>query len=359
MRKKLRPISEEVVAAQLIQAVLHDVEIELTKRGSDLTGSEGLDSLFAWNAADILNEVLTLSSWDEPTPEHGVSVEYRAESGRTGVDRAVQHLHPAESLMAAEVLFNTAIEHLVPLMNVDGSADGAIKLAQALHHAIWRRFPPGAIAYVEHILGQLESTNREERKRVAREIHDRISHGIAAGLQRIELSRLKVRIESTDLDRAQEILASALSDAQDIAVSLRRIVGDRTLDVAIRQHLEETNLGPLAVVRTLGKPRPLTQTVNEELFTIAVEAIRNVKQHAVNFDKIEVIVYWSRRDVRLTVSDNGKGFDISAVPPGSIGIFSMEERARMIGGTFSLATDHQGTQVVITVPTLEMLLQSD
>jgi signal transduction histidine kinase len=341
----------------LIRSILDKVKLQLAQRGSGLTSGEVLDPLFARNTASILREVLDSFPLEANQARDLVSVEYGSGEGLnyTGRARASQSRHPAESLMAAEILFGVALPELVPyLVAVSDKPVDTIDIAQTLHHAVWRRFPPGAIAYVEYILEQLSSAKLENRKQISRELHDRVAHGIAAGLQRIDLSRIRGDDTSQaqdDLDSAVTILENALADTQDIAIALRHLIGKKSLDEAIRDYLTDLGLSELVetTVYVSGSPGRLISSIAEDAFAIVIEAIRNAARHA-GATQIDVNLTWEAGNLTIAIVDNGRGFDVSDVRSGSIGLSSMQERAHLINARIGIKSDSNGTTIALTLP---------
>jgi signal transduction histidine kinase len=230
-----------------------------------------------------------------------------------------------------------------------------VAIAQTLHHAVWRRFPPGAIAYVEVLRGRLAGANHESRNSVARELHDRVAHGIAAGIHRIELSSLEGDADGTSQQQhlvdATRILRSALEDVQNIAFDLRQRVGDAFLDDAIRDYVENgAAVTPRIRYISTGTRALLASSVAEEAFTIVLEAIRNARHHAPTASEIVVSTAWETNALVVEVADDGHGFDPHQAPQGSFGIIGMRERAATVGAVVDILSTDAGTRVTLTVP---------
>ncbi|WP_369216633.1 sensor histidine kinase [Streptomyces flavofungini] len=107
--------------------------------------------------------------------------------------------------------------------------------------------------------------------------------------------------------------------------------------MAISVHLEPTPLPPL--------PAPVEGAV----YRIAAEALANAVRHA-GAARCEVRVAAGRSTALLTVSDNGSGLP-AQVRPGGVGLGSMAERAREVGGSFEVVSDARGTSVRALLPT--------
>jgi len=334
--------------------ILRLLATELTARGSVLAIDNELDPEFVSQSRSILAEAF--AALEAGSPEGSmVSVEYGDPEMlvRTGQLRANQNFHPAESLMAAEALFGVALPVMVALFGAPTDVD-TVAIAKTLHHAVWRRFPPGAIAYVEVLRGRLAGANHESRNSVARELHDRVAHGIAAGIHRIELCSLDGAAgmsQKEHLVDATRILRSALEDVQNIAFDLRQRVGDAFLDDAIRDYVENgATVTPRIRFISTGTRALLASSVAEEAFTIVLEAIRNARHHAPTASEIVVSTAWEREALIVEVADDGPGFDPHQTYQGSFGIVGMRERAATVGACVDIRSTDAGTSVILTVP---------
>ncbi|WP_243064296.1 sensor histidine kinase [Humibacter sp. RRB41] len=334
--------------------IMRSVRDALHEHGSRLSEGGTLDPAFERQAIAILAEA-TASIADgsgehlPPTTADLLEPRHLEALGRL---RAGQDSHPAESLLAAEVLFDQAIEPLASWAELLQPPVRAVRVARILHHAVFRRFPPGAVAYTQAMRERLSTAHQESRFRLSRDLHDRVAHGIAAGIQRIELSSLNDGEDASDLSAAAHTLRQTLMDVQNMALDLRQLVGSRTLEKAISDYAAETStMPPRVVVSSAGPSRPLTASTAEEVFMIVLEAIRNARTHAVGATMVSVGIDWRRRTLAVTIADNGPGFSHDDVTTGSIGLLDMRERADSIGGRLSIATSAgPGTVVRLTIP---------
>jgi signal transduction histidine kinase len=104
-----------------------------------------------------------------------------------------------------------------------------------------------------------------------------------------------------------------------------------------------------------GNARRLSPETELVLFRIAQEALRNIRKHA-EASKVAVEVQFEESGVRLTIRDDGKGFDVSEVMSGSaeigkLGLIGMQERVQLIGGALSIHSElGKGTAVDVNAP---------
>lgn len=280
-------------------------------------------------------------------------------SESVGMSRARQSIHPSESLAAANALFDLALPELTRLLEDSEGVVEPLVVASALHRSIMAHVEPAAIGYVDALLDKLSAAQHEERLRVSRDLHDRVAHEIAAALQRISLSRTAVPQGGTKssemLSAAEHILEVALSDTRSLALDLRQTVGDKHLDEAVRDYLDDVGPANVALdVRSDGRPRQLARGIADEAFLIIQEAIRNIIAHA-DASTITVTFDWGRDKVTVEVGDDGIGFDRSRIRSGALGLLTMQERTEVIGGELSIdARSAAGTIVRLEIPCKEM-----
>ncbi|WP_144763532.1 sensor histidine kinase [Curtobacterium sp. 9128] len=271
----------------------------------------------------------------------------------TGALHAEHMQHPAGAMLAAEVLFD---EYLPVFVDEVGAAtpDELLRASRALHAGIWSRFPAGAVAYTEALRQRVTTANLDSRAHVARDLHDRVAHGILAGLQRIDLALLTdppAPERTAQLEAAAAQLRRALGDVQNLAVALHARVGDDLLDAALARHVRD--LFPeseLVTIDSHGTPDTLVNWRAEEALTILLEALTNWWKHA-HETAVRVRFDWRDDAVQVTVADEGPGFDTGAVADGRLGQSTMRERAALIGARLDVvSTPGTGTTVTLVVP---------
>ena len=109
-------------------------------------------------------------------------------------------------------------------------------------------------------------------------------------------------------------------------------------------------------VNVMGEERPLTEEVTIALFRVAQEALRNMWRHS-GATSAEMTVEFDKTKTRITVSDNGKGFEIpdkigNLAEKGKLGLTGMQERVQLIGGTLTIQSQlGKGTSVTVELPT--------
>ncbi len=197
----------------------------------------------------------------------------------------------------------------------------------------------------------------EERNRVARELHDSVSQRLfgvvlaaetAAGLLDRDAAAAR-----TQIDRAQELAHGAMEELRSLIFELRPpALADEGLASALRKHLSVLRrVHDLDIaLRVAGTPR-LGPAADSQVFRIAQEAVNNALRHA-GAEHIAVALEARNGRVSLSVQDDGAGFDPAApaLRARRLGLTSMEERARALGGTLTIASrPGEGTRVTLEV----------
>jgi ligand-binding sensor domain-containing protein/signal transduction histidine kinase len=197
-----------------------------------------------------------------------------------------------------------------------------------------------------------------ERNRIAREIHDNLAQDILGISVQLELvARLMPAAAETakgHLDRARMLVRNSMTEARRYVWDLRsQELQKKDLPAALRDTTKrltaESNVE--TVVEVGGLMRPLPVEVETNLLRIGQEAINNAVKHA-RANRIEVGLNFDTRNVRLSVRDNGRGFDPSEqIADGHFGLLGMRERAEQIGGVLSIdSAPERGTQIAVEVP---------
>lgn len=205
--------------------------------------------------------------------------------------------------------------------------------------------------------GRLIAAQEEERRRVARELHDDFNQRLA--VLSVELEQVKQRLEKPlDLRRTIERLQE---QAQEIAAEIHRLsyrlhpskLDHLGLAAAVKSLCTElTESGKLETefVQT-GFPCVLDQDITLCVFRIAQEALRNCVKHS-RAKSARVMLTRTRTAVRLVVSDNGCGFHTTtASMEKGLGFISMKERLHLLGGQLKVGSKPlRGTRIEVSVP---------
>lgn len=195
----------------------------------------------------------------------------------------------------------------------------------------------------------------EERNRLARDLHDSVKQHVFANALLVRAAR---KLVHRDPDRAQAHLADAeqLADqAQQELVALIRAlrpaaIADKGLAAALSDYASgwQRRMGVDVEVRVQGaRTTPLDSEAT--LFRVGQEALSNVARHS-NAQRVEICLAWSEEQARLTIHDDGDGFDAGRVGGKGVGLASMRERVEALGGTLVVSSSSSGTTVEASVP---------
>lgn len=196
----------------------------------------------------------------------------------------------------------------------------------------------------------------EERARLARELHDTLTQGLTAIGLHVEAALSQMQdaepgAAAKELERALEIARASLQEARQSLRDLRSSpTAGRPLATALaalaRQLTGDT--GVRVALRNSAR-HPLPSEVEQALFRIAGEALTNVRRHA-HARNVRITLRTSATGARLTVVDDGQGFDARA-PRESYGMDGMRERAELLGGSLVVrSSPGRGTSVIAAVP---------
>ncbi|MCC7041641.1 MAG: sensor histidine kinase [Burkholderiales bacterium] len=209
---------------------------------------------------------------------------------------------------------------------------------------------------VAGLAGRLVTAHEDERRRLARELHDDVSQRLA-GLA-IEAAALEGRERhAPDAHAAQSIREGLVELGEDVhALSYRlhpSVLEDLGLAEALRIECDRVaQRGSLHVRFDCGVvSRSLHADVALCLFRVAQEALRNVERHAGATD-VDVSLAPAQGGMALAVRDNGAGFDAGRdCARASLGLASMRERIRLVGGRLDLRSERgNGTSLMAWVP---------
>ena len=277
-------------------------------------------------------------------------------STRIGEARAVSGIHPSQSLHTAALLFEAALPVVVDMVLDSGQKRSVVEPGVALNRAIMERMAVAAESYVGFLLDRINNSNRDERRRISRELHDVVAPSIVLSLQNLQLHeayRDDAPAQADDkLRAARRALSDAISSVRALAAETRESLSRNGLEYAISHVLTRKPAGTGTTLNVSGRVESLPAAYREEIFLIVQEAIRNAFTHA-QPTKVLVHLDVGAYEVTAHVRDNGRGFNPSTArtDEGGLGITSMTERATLLGGTVAVTSGvGDGTTVNLRVP---------
>ena len=222
---------------------------------------------------------------------------------------------------------------------------------------------------IQNYVVSILTSQEEERKRIARELHDETAQALVVLGRRIEMAD-----EITKEDELAAELDSLRDMVDDTLHGVRRFTSDlrpplleelglpRTLELlGYRTEREEAFHVNLSIV---GQPRQLLPELELGLYRLAQEGLSNVRRHA-QATRVEVRLIYKPEAVTLEIDDDGVGFDVSAstsdlVRTGRLGLMGIHERARLFGGRATIESEPgKGTHICVVIPITAIVLPAD
>ena len=303
------------------------------------------------------------------SPGPGRWIEWKAAKDTLGMQ-----LHdewPAPDKKAVTLFFEAENAHsgFISSPTTKGKARDALEM---LAPQVWSalllqltlsRAKKAAVSETELVRATLRARD-EERRHIARELHDDLGQSMAAlnfMLKWVEdLVRKGTGVPETvaELSSARQDVGAMLEKIRNLSHTLfPRILDTLGLVAAVKELAHHTAQHSLLAIdcRSEGKPRHLGEDIEVALYRCCQEAINNAIRHA-EASKLDVLIEFTAGEVRVTVEDNGKGFDPRALYDSnsrmmSSGFWTIRQRMADLGAAFRVSTSPgHGTVVEMIVP---------
>jgi signal transduction histidine kinase len=310
----------------------------------------GLALLFAWGAARSVRgpiafltdsaERIAYGNLNQPIPDLGDD-----EVGRLG--RSFEQMRMA---------LRASIGHVEQAnQDLERRVEERTRELQRLYRQLQEREE-----WREELLRKVISAQEDERKRLARELHDETSQTLSALAMKIETALAGWPSEPSRerLVEARHLTVRTLEELHRLIFDLRpSVLDDLGLLSAIRwyaeRHLERR--GVAVRCEFSGEADRLSPELETALFRVCQEAITNIAKHS---EAEAVLIQCLEREDRISIEieDDGKGFSPESLPPPAarergLGLLGMRERVELFGGTLELdSAPGQGTRIAVTVP---------
>ncbi len=210
---------------------------------------------------------------------------------------------------------------------------------------------------LQRLTASLFAAQEDERRRVARDLHDDLAQHLAMLEMQVEQLEQNAGPDET----VREGLTAIHRKANDLADGLRRvahelhpqILEDLGLAVAIERLAKEFESRVTMPVEYVarGVPPDLSPIIATSIYRVTQEALRNISRHAGD-TPVEISLTGIQEELRLVIRDQGLGFDTTRIRRGEgLGLVSMEERARLLGGELKVTSSvGNGTTVEVRIP---------
>jgi PAS domain S-box-containing protein len=217
-----------------------------------------------------------------------------------------------------------------------------------------RKLADAALASVS---GKLIEAQEQERRRIARELHDDIGQRLA--LLGIELAQLQQSSSNPSafpghIVKLQQLTSEIAADVQSLSHELHssklQYLGLATALKGFCQEFSEQQKVEVDF-KTHDLPTPLSPDISLCFFRVLQEALHNAAKHS-GVRHFEVRLWGTPDEIHLTISDSGVGFDVEATKASrGLGLISMQERLKLLNGTLAIESQLQrGTTLHACVP---------
>jgi len=216
---------------------------------------------------------------------------------------------------------------------------------------------------VENLLKMIISAEEEERKRIARGLHDETMQSLSALLMKIDMCRMYPdQLPSEKVDEMRNIVLKSLDEIHSLIQNLRpTVVDDLGLEAGIRwlldKHLAEK--GITYDFNVIGaEAKRFNYRIETSLFRIIQEAVINISKHA-SAENVFIVLQYMPDSIAVYMEDDGKGFDAADVLKHTddirgLGILGMRERAYLVNGKLQIcSTPGNGTRLSLRIPLSE------
>jgi signal transduction histidine kinase len=239
------------------------------------------------------------------------------------------------------------------------------QLGTAIEQArLYQRLELGRERYrtlLEHAL----TAQEEERKRIARELHDETSQALTSLTLNLQAAITKAETDEVVgadfIGQLQKIQSLAVHTQNEIAKLMKELrptlLDELGLPAAIGRYAKDSlaSLGTNVSTEFEGVEERLPTEVEVTLFRIAQGTIGNILEHA-EAKNVSIRLECNASECVLDVKDDGRGFDVSKLTKvdksgRGAGLFTMKERARLVGGVCNVRSQQgKGTRIVVKVP---------
>lgn len=198
-------------------------------------------------------------------------------------------------------------------------------------------------------------TIANERQRMARELHDTLSQGLAGLI--LQLEAVDAHLAGNHADRGRVILKQSMEKARGTLADARKAIDDlretapRDLEAAVRQEAERFTIATgIPCTQNVEIATQLSKEITETAIRAVSEGLTNIARHA-KAKHVLLRLTGTDKEFDLEITDDGIGFDPEAVQAGHYGLLGIRERVRLAGGSFDIfSRPGGGSRIVIRFP---------
>ncbi len=227
-----------------------------------------------------------------------------------------------------------------------------------------------ARARAQALLEELETANRQlseyaarvedltianERQRMARELHDTLSQGLAGLI--LQLEAVDAHLANNRPERARDIVRQTMERARFTLTEARQVIDDLRHDIplnpeeAVRREIDRfTQSTGIACNLEIALAGAIPAEIVETVVRAVSESLTNIARHA-QASVVSICIRAQDSELVTEILDDGIGFDPTAIQAGHYGLLGMRERVRLAGGRFEVSSrPGQGTRLAIQLP---------
>lgn len=218
-----------------------------------------------------------------------------------------------------------------------------------------------AQAGLHDYIGAITTGQEDERRRLARELHDDTIQALIALNQRVQLTQLKMAEDpdvSSALEEIQTLTEQIIQDLRRVVRALRPLyLDDLGLVAALRMLVQETSESsgiPIEFINT-GIEKRLPAENDLAFYRIAQEGLSNIFRHA-QASKATLVIAYTPDEIQLTITDDGFGFELPEspaefAPSGHFGLLGIHERTELIEAQLEIQSKpEEGTSIKVILP---------
>ena len=206
-------------------------------------------------------------------------------------------------------------------------------------------------------LGQkIITTQEDERRHIARELHDGIIQMLVSIKYSLSATKMSIRNTLTEephsLTAASASLDMTIDEVRRISHHLHPQILDElglsaAIDALAAEFSQRTQIA--VTVNKLQVRKLLSPQLNTSLYRTVQECLTNVEKHA-QASHVDINLEMAQNWLALSIQDNGKGFDYSDTDKFGIGLSNLQERVDYYQGKITIMSDHKGTKIEIKIP---------
>ncbi|MEZ4728730.1 MAG: histidine kinase [Caldilineaceae bacterium] len=206
-----------------------------------------------------------------------------------------------------------------------------------------------------HLLSRLIEAQEDERKRIARDLHDDVGQALTSALVSLKMLEQSDPTQTqAKIEALRQIVNETLTRVRLLSRQLRpSALDDLGLAAALERYISEfTSRYPdLTVDFHCSVTHRLPAMVETSLYRVIQEAMTNAARHS-GASTVSVLVSQREGRVQAIIEDNGRGFDVNCMrrAGSSVGLHSMLERTQLLGGKLDIESNTDGTTVYVEMP---------